>query len=339
MSQNASQDSIAVTTYKVPVWTPLEGRQEFYAWLWQEFLNEGLLGIHEGSVLTDEAVEKGIQTESWIVDSAEAPADRDWVGHLSEGKSELFFASYEQAVRAISVIEENLPLLFQNGEEGAVKFGTIQKQEPEDWDAQWKASFAGARIEPFWRIAPAWEEASASSAGEVKKEKVIRINPGAGFGTGTHETTQLCLSLIGEVSQAPGFLPPKALDFGSGSGILAIGLALLGAEVDAVEVDAMAVENAKENAELNALSAGRIHFAKQLSEEKHCYSLVVANILRPVLIEFAPALVERMAPQARLILSGLIGADVPQVVQVYSQLLGISPSRICEKGEWRAILF
>ena len=88
----------------------------------------------------------------------------------------------------------------------------------------------------------------------------------------------------------------KTLDFGSGSGILSIGMALLGAEVNAVEIDSLALDNALDNARLNAVE-GQIHFSKSFPEGKTLrFSVIVANILRPVLMEFSTALTERLQP-------------------------------------------
>jgi ribosomal protein L11 methyltransferase len=161
-------------------------------------------------------------------------------------------------------------------------------------------------------------------------ERVLRINPGAGFGTGTHETTQLCLEAIAKAPRAA-----RALDFGSGSGILSIALALLGSEVDSVEIDPLAIDNARENAGLNGV-AGKIRLEERLDPAPGSYGVVVANILKPVLLEFADPLVSRLAPSGALILSGLIERDVDEVAKRFGALLGRQPS-VGERGEWRSL--
>src|SRR5664279_3870288 len=103
-------------------------------------------------------------------------------------------------------------------------------------------------VSPHWRVLPPWVEPDVR--GHVDGVPIIRINPGAGFGLGTHETTQLCLLALGHFLRS-GFRPATVLDFGSGSGILAIGAALSGAKVEAVEINERAIENARENATLN----------------------------------------------------------------------------------------
>jgi ribosomal protein L11 methyltransferase len=264
------------------------------------------------------------------VDSAEAPRERDWVGGQSEAQAEVYFASRKQADGASK---------FLAGLRG-IRVAGVEHQPERDWDAEWKASFLGSaeglRLPPDWRVIPYWvtDEQAKLGAAEV----AIRINPGAGFGTGTHETTQLCLGAIAEavVKRGAG-RELRALDFGSGSGILSIGLALRGVPVDAIEIDPLAIENAKENAKLNSVDAA-IRFDDTMAEASGPYEIVVANILRPVLLEFAEELVKRLGPGGTLILSGLIERDVAEVTSRYAKLLGLEPKPRA-LGEWRCLVF
>ncbi len=299
-------------------------REEFFAWVWEEFGQKGLVGVHEGTVLSDHAAQIGLETESWTVDSGEAPRERDWIGGQSVETAELYFESLDAAQSARRALES------ATGQ----KVLTPREQKAQDWDAEWKASFQGAEIPPYWRILPPWVYAEPGTQG------VLRINPGAGFGTGTHETTQLCLGALAEISGKLGGLDGKlALDFGSGSGILSIGLARLGAQVNAVEIDPLANENAAENTKLNELeSRVRVHLSLGEIEYDGKYSVVVANILRPVLLEFAEALTQRLETSGVLVLSGLIESDVSSVSERYRQLLGRSPI-VRELGEWRALVW
>jgi ribosomal protein L11 methyltransferase len=311
--------------------TPLNlDREHFSQWLWDEFLPMGLQGIHEGTLLSNEAAEKGLETESWTLDAAEAPRERDWVADQDENDAELYFETLEGAQKAANRLREETDAVV----------GEIVEQKQEDWDAQWKASFLGSEngvsVQPFWRILPPWvEPAKVLKTGE----RALKINPGAGFGTGTHETTQLCLQTIGEFSQRRSLVGEKVLDFGSGSGILAIGAALLGAEVEAVEIDPLAIDNATENARLNDVES-RLHYSRMMATEVRPYRMVIANILRPVLLEFSEKLVARMAPSdSTLILSGLIETDVKEVKNRFSALLdGLEP-QVREMNEWRALIW
>lgn len=302
-------------------------RDAFYSWLWGRFSTLGLLGVHEGTLLSEDAAREGFETDSWTVDSAEAPRERDWVSSQTHQAVELYFSSQSGAQTALKELQ-NLKDL---------ETGEIRAQKNEDWDAQWRASYQGASIEPFWKVIPFWEDPPSSPAGSLV---YLKLNPGAGFGTGTHETTQLCLKAIGEAAKNQTLRGSQVLDFGSGSGILAIGAALLGARVDAVEIDPLAIQNAKENAEINSVQE-RILYASRLESlpvQDQKYDLVIANILRPVLLEFAPELTQRLRPTGRLILSGLIDQDVEPVLKAYLPLLPHHHLRSFELGEWRSVV-
>ncbi len=330
---SASSFTFQVEVPRQVRWTRPEGhrtftREDFYAFLWEEFAGD-LTGIHEGTLLTEEAYEAGLETESWTVDSAEAPRERDWIESQDTASAVLYFGDAVTAARARERIR---------GASG-LECGKILEQEDEDWDAAWKASFQGVSVPPHWEILPPWRECPTDP-----KSKVIRINPGAGFGTGTHETTQLCLQAVAFALRNA---PPGTgvLDFGSGSGILSIAAARLGAQVDGIEIDPLAIDNATENLALNAAEgglSGTVRFAvtlASLGEPAKKYSVVIANILRPVLIEFSAELVGRLARPGKVVLSGLIATDLPDVITRYSALLGGVRPQIFERGEWRALVF
>jgi ribosomal protein L11 methyltransferase len=300
-------------------------RDAFYAWLWERFPDGSLLGVHEGSLLSEQAAEQGLETESWMVDAGEAPRERDWMAGQKRLATELYFST-EAAARSAWAVLSQL---------GGLDLERIEEQPEQDWDAEWKASFQGVEVPPCWDVVPPWVE--SAKPGRLK----LLVNPGAGFGTGTHETTQLCLGFIADCagSAGPGYqglVGRRVLDFGSGSGILAIGAALLGAQVSAVEIDPLAIENATENARLNDVDS-RIEFSRELGPSRGRFDVIIANILRPVLIEFAPELVARLAPRGAVILSGLIETDVPEVSRRYSELLGGLKPEIRALNEWRGL--
>jgi ribosomal protein L11 methyltransferase len=184
-------------------------------------------------------------------------------------------------------------------------------------------------------IAPRWRIVAAPGAERDDRVELV-IDPGPGFGDGTHETTQMCLQAIAAL--APRVAPWRMLDFGSGSGILSIGAAKLAAVVDAVEIDALAVAHAERNAQANGV-ADRIRQARTLEDTRGSFDFVVANILRSVLLEFAPALVARLTPGATLVLSGLVSTDVPQVGVRYASLLQDQRPEVYEREEWRALVW
>lgn len=290
--------------------------------LWDRFTDEenGLLGIHEGTVLSDEAFEKGLETESFTVDAALAPKERDWIKEISEERI-LYFGTKEVAEKARELMMEF---------EGVI-VSELLEQPVEDWDADWKASFMGMDVPPFWVVRPPWNLENIDP-----EKKCLQINPGAGFGTGTHETTQLCLEQMATLVKDG----DRCFDFGSGSGILSIGAALLGAKVIGVEIDTLANDNARANTELNnANLKNKPVFFETLPKGLEPFDVVIANILRPVLIEFSDLLTHSLKKGGTLILSGLVENDLPEIRKVFTEKCGSSP--LLEKGlnEWRCVVF
>lgn len=165
----------------------------------------------------------------------------------------------------------------------------------------------------------------------------IRLGPGRGFGDGTHPTTALCLQALSAL--APRGTSFRLLDFGSGSGILGIAAAAhLGALVDAVEIDPLAIEHAARNFELNGVR-GRVRQLTSLPARGAQYDFVVANILRSVLVANARELVAELAPTGVLVLSGLVSTDVPEVKAVFSAQLNGRRAEVYERDAWRALVF
>lgn len=192
------------------------------------------------------------------------------------------------------------------------------------------AASATITVPPIWRIGPAPIDAPPTAARQV----CVALRPGPGFGSGAHETTQLCLQAI------HAFHPRRSswrlLDFGSGSGILSIAGAKLGAEVHAVEIDEAALAHAEANARLNGV-LDQLRFTRTLEESTGRFELVVANILLSVLIQAAPTLAARRAAGGVLVLSGLVATDVPAAIARYAPLFGGQRPDVYERGEWRAL--
>lgn len=182
-------------------------------------------------------------------------------------------------------------------------------------------------VPPFWKIVTPDEPAPPDGVALVR-------GPGAGWGDGTHPTTRLCLRAI--AAAAPTGRPWRLLDFGSGTGLLAIAAAKLGATAVGVEIEAAANETAAANAALNGV-ADRTGFHEAFPADDASYDVVVANILRPVLLAHADALAARLAPGGALILSGLVSTDLPDLAVRYGALLGGRRPESYAVGEWRAL--
>jgi ribosomal protein L11 methyltransferase len=319
-------------------------RADYLEQLWGSPLGVGLQGVHEGTLLAEEAHAQGFETESFTVDAGEAPRERDWISSQVFAQVVFYYEDLAHAEQALASLKRGIIAADAQGIDPSQS--QVVEIEPQDWDAEWKKSFKGIDIEDSWRVLPPWEnpELKAGVMGDSQSlRRLMRLNPGAGFGTGTHETTQLCLLRLSDVARANhGTLAGKQiLDFGSGSGILSIGAALLGAHVTAVEIDPLANDNAAQNAGLNDLE---FEIRETLKGSEIKYDGVIANILKPVLLEFAPQLIERLKPQGFVLLSGLVQDDVAPVIARFESC-GVrkhcadAQARVYERGEWRAILW
>ncbi len=195
-----------------------------------------------------------------------------------------------------------------------------------DWLAEWKKGWQPVEVGRFI-VAPPWSEITAAPA-----RIVIRIEPGMAFGTGTHETTRLCLKAIEKYFRGGSFL-----DVGTGTGILAIAAAKmsLDARVEAVDTDAEAVEIARENARLNGVGRQIDFRAGSVTEETSSADLVCANLTAPVIVELLPSLLG--ATCGRLVLSGIL-AEQSELVQSRLLELGADSFEIDQDGEWIALV-
>ena len=179
----------------------------------------------------------------------------------------------------------------------------------QDWVRLTQSQFAPVGITPSFWIVPSWHEPPAGA------ERVIRLDPGLAFGTGTHPTTRMCLRWIARHAAERSVAWQRVLDYGCGSGILAIGAALHGARgVDAVDIDPAAVASTRSNAAANgvALQAGLPELAAG------AYPLVLANILATPLRLLAPLLAGHLAPGGHLVLAGILERQADELKAAYA---------------------
>ena len=206
----------------------------------------------------------------------------------------------------------------------------IKEIANQDWGTSWRSFFYLEKITDNLMILPAWE-----SMPEPVECHVIRIDPGTAFGTGKHETTRMCLKAIEES------VPPKPwtmLDVGTGSGILSVYGAILGAgEITAIDIDPEAVRWAEKNIELNEIPVKIYLSTTPLEEIDRTYDIVAANLIKNTILELNPLFAKVLAPDGVLILSGILKGQVDLIVE---DLLAYGLKKIDEvtMGEWACLL-
>jgi ribosomal protein L11 methyltransferase len=216
--------------------------------------------------------------------------------------------------------------------EGVAEVGT---EEQTDWSLSWREFFQPVRAGRFL-ILPPWLDA----AGIDPSATPIVIEPKMAFGTGHHPTTFLCLQAIDELRPADSTPQPRFLDLGTGSGILGIACAKAGLRGIGLDIDPVAVENARENVVINrvqplfSVGVGTLDCLRPHA----VFDLVVANILAKPLADMAQALVGRIRPAGGLILSGLLRDQENFVTNAYTQQ-GLPGPRILRSGEWSALIW
>ncbi len=208
----------------------------------------------------------------------------------------------------------------------------ISALKAEDWAESWKRFFSIVHVSPHLVVRPPWEPYEP-----MPGEHVLVLDPGMSFGTGRHATTQACMGFLDELAQAN---PNRdVLDIGCGSGILSIAAAKLGfGSVTGIDNDGDAVRIAGENAAVNGAEA-----TFRIQDLAVCdlkAAVVVANVLAPILIQFAGPVSRcvRRVPGNALILSGILEAQYDEVREAYAAL-GLRERKNVLVGEWKSGLF
>ncbi|MGX5664041.1 50S ribosomal protein L11 methyltransferase [Diaphorobacter sp. C33] len=200
--------------------------------------------------------------------------------------------------------------------EGCIVQGVSVVQE-QDWVRLTQSQFAPVDITPDFWIVPTWHEMPAAA------RRSIRLDPGLAFGTGTHPTTRMCLRWIAKHGDAAGQALGRVLDYGCGSGILAIGAAKFGAtEIDAVDIDAAAVESTRQNAQANGVQVN----AGLPERAQGQYQTVLANILATPLKVLAPLLSGHVAQGGHLVLAGILERQAEELQEAYAPWLQLQVS-------------
>jgi ribosomal protein L11 methyltransferase len=212
----------------------------------------------------------------------------------------------------------------------------VRQAAEDDWAEAWKVHFKPVKVTPRLVIRPPWENYHPASG-----ETVITIYPGMAFGTGRHPTTLLCLQALEQVwenlalPRSPGDW--QVLDVGTGSGILALAAARMGAKVLAIDIDPEAVAAALENVRLNDLEEVIWVEGTPLPALRQQFALILANLTATDLTHWAEALAGRTLPGGTLIISGFLTQDLPAVISRFSQY-GLTEAGHLSQEEWSALI-
>lgn len=238
-------------------------------------------------------------------------------------------ALFDESIQAENIIEEikkNYP------EYGDLDF-YIERIMPKNWVAETQKQFQPQQFGDCLWVCPQWEKDAFKKSGRDKKNPVIFIEPGLAFGTGTHPTTQLCLTWIATHS----LKNKTVIDYGCGSGILALGALAVGAKtVWATDHDPQALESTHANAAYNQFDHA-FHIVSTDAIASARAEVVIANILANPLITLASTLTELTAPKGTLVLSGILANDAQRVAAAYQE--HFAQTHLEKQGEWVLIEF
>ncbi|MDD2603590.1 MAG: 50S ribosomal protein L11 methyltransferase [Desulfobacterales bacterium] len=234
----------------------------------------------------------------WGADAVPVPDHHAVIGYLPVNAE--LNGRRQRLVEALGHLAGRVPLTWEIRE---------RKMAEEDWAESWKVFFYPVPVGQRLVVKPTWRP-YAPQPGQI----VIEIDPGMAFGSGTHPTTQLCLGFLEDELK----VGDAVLDVGTGSGILLLAAAKLGAGFMAgVDIDAVAVAVAAANLARNGISSDRFQLRQGGIDQapERAYPLIVANILSEVILPMIPAIAGRLAPAGVFIASGIISGNAPAVTE------------------------
>jgi len=287
------------------------------------------LGL-EGAQIEDKVPLTAWEKEQMFVDILPESQEDDGIAYLNFFLEEDSDRDLNELVEQVKVTLEDMRQWTDIGE-GSI---TLDETEDLDWINNWKQFFHQFYIDDLLVI-PSWEDVKV----EDEDKMVLHIDPGTAFGTGMHETTQLCIRQLKKYVTAD----TEMLDVGTGSGILGILAIMFGAKnVVGTDLDPCAVEAVKENMESNnipkdkfTMMIGNIITEKEVQDKVgyECYDIVAANILADVLIPLTPVIYNQLKKGGIYITSGII-SQKEEVVKEAIEAAGLEVLEINHQGEW-----
>lgn len=279
------------------------------------------------------AIEDVLDVENFKSDAYGEILDKETYTTLSEGAQvTAYFPETIFLPEVLPIIKGAIDRLPEYGlAVGKNEISTNEVVE-EAWATAWKKYYHPVRISRYLTIVPSWEKYQAKQA----DEKIITLDPGMAFGTGTHPTTRLTLQAL-EVYVRGG---ETVLDVGTGSGVLSIASKHLGAQtVHAYDLDEVAVRSAVENMQLNPI-AHDVHVQANnlLTGVEETADIIVANILADIILLMIPDAWRLLKPEGTLIVSGIIEAKKQLVVEAM-QAQGFEIDQVFTQKDWVAIAF
>ncbi len=290
-------------------------------------LSEFLLEFSPDGVVTE-----NLTLDTFSIESLEEPPTRTVTA---------FFPADE-------TLDEKMSLVGIYLEKKGAEYPGIVPGEPvvtyikeEDWSSNWKAHFKPVRIGKRLVVKPTWEDYAHGPS-----DIILELDPGMAFGTGAHATTRLCMEVLekiffreGAYADAGPDSPRRVFDVGTGSGILAVTAAKLGAShVTAIDIDPQAVTVATENVIMNGCENSVSVSDTPIALVEGQYDIVVANILAEELVKMAGVLTAKVREGGYLILSGIL-SEKEEMVQRGFSVPGIMLTELTRDAEWSCLTY
>lgn len=213
----------------------------------------------------------------------------------------------------------------------------IQTEHEVNWLKQVKKDFSPIEVGEMFIVIPPWYKNKINSTQRVK----VKINPGEAFGTGRHESTQIVVECIEYLKKGGKLKPGNLLDVGCGSGILSIIGILSGMKrAIAIDIDRMALYNAKLNIKINKLTKEIFLIQGDLSNlplREHKFNLTLANLQRDLFIKYVEPLTETLNRGGYLIISGILLKESPEIMRYYERR--VKPIHYTTKNEWVGVIY